>query len=139
MAQILLVDDDVDICRTIPHNLTQAGHQVICANNGVEALQFLHGQRPALVLLDIGMPGLDGIQICRQLRHDPATASIPIFFITVRGDIESKIAAYEAGADDYLVKPFDLQELDLRIGVLLREKLDWRESKAPDPSSQPSV
>jgi DNA-binding response OmpR family regulator len=124
MALILIVDDDEDIVATLKNSLTQDGYQVVCASNGNEALESFRIRRPNLVLLDIAMPGMDGIEICRQLRADRLTAAIPIFFITVSGDIESKTAAFDAGADDYLVKPFDLRELDLRIkALLIREKL----------------
>jgi DNA-binding response OmpR family regulator len=123
MSLILVVDDDADIVRTIKSNLMREGYQVICASNGYEACQSSLSHLPDLVLLDIVMPGIDGIEVCRQLRTNPATASMPILFATVSGDIESKVAAFVAGADDYLVKPFDLQELNLRVkALLLREE-----------------
>jgi two-component system, OmpR family, response regulator RpaA len=123
MAIILVVDDDVDVITTIKKSLAKAGYQVICATSSGAALQILLGVRPDLVLLDIAMPGVDGIELCQKLRANPITAGIPILFLTVSGDMQSKTAAFNAGADDYLVKPFDLQELNLRIkALLLREE-----------------
>ena len=120
MALILVVDDDVDVAKTIELNLTQGGYQAVIANNGYEALASAQVERPDLVLLDIAMPEMDGIEVCRRLRASPATASIPILFLTVSKDIKTKIDGFNAGADDYLVKPFDLQELNLRVKALLR-------------------
>ncbi|MCL4395103.1 MAG: response regulator [Chloroflexi bacterium] len=123
MAIVLVVDDDPDVVQTIKNNLIKGGYQVACAFSAGEALQLLEHRPPDLVLLDIALPGMDGITLCRQLRANPATARIAILFVTVSGDIQSKTEAYDAGADDYLVKPFDLQELELRIkALLLREK-----------------
>jgi two-component system, OmpR family, response regulator RpaA len=120
MDLILLVDDDEDVAKTIEMNLSQSGYQVIWASSGYEALQKSRRHTPNLVLLDIGMPDMDGIEVCRRLRANPASAAIPILFLTASGGIESKIAGFNAGADDYLVKPFDLQELNLRVKALLR-------------------
>ncbi len=120
MALILVVDDDEDVAKTIELNLEQSGYHAVSVNSGYEALQAARRQRPDLVLLDIAMPEMDGIEVCRQMRATAATAAIPILFLTARGNIESKIAGYDAGADDYLVKPFDLQELNLRVKALLR-------------------
>ncbi len=120
MALILVVDDDTDVAKTIELDLTQGGYQVITANSGYEALQSALHERPNLVLLDVAMPEMDGIEVCRRLRASPMTASIPILFLTVSKDIKTKIDGFNAGADDYLVKPFDLQELNLRVKALLR-------------------
>jgi DNA-binding response OmpR family regulator len=123
MAIILVVDDDVDVSSTIKKSLARAGYQVTCASNSQAALQILSSIRPDLVLLDIALPGIDGIELCRRLRANPITATLPILFLTVSGDMQSKTAAFNAGADDYLVKPFDLQELSLRVkALLLREQ-----------------
>ena len=125
MSTILVVDDDADVSTTVNKSLTRAGYQVTCAATSQAALQVLSSVRPDLVLLDIAMPGLDGIELCRHLRLNPITASLPILFLTVSGDMQSKTAAFNAGADDYVVKPFDLQELNLRVkALLLREQAD---------------
>jgi DNA-binding response OmpR family regulator len=120
MALILVVDDDEDVLKTIQISLTKSGYQVIAENNGFQALQTARREKPNLVILDISMPDMDGIEVCKQLRASQATVSVPILMLTARGNIESKTAGFEAGADDYLVKPFALQELNLRLKALLR-------------------
>ena len=118
MSLIMVVDDDADVVKTLKSSLLREGHQVVCAGNGYDAISSLCA-RPDLVLVDIALPDMNGIELCRRIRSHPDIASTPILFVTVSGDIESKIAAYDAGADDYLVKPFDLQELNLRVKALL--------------------
>ena len=120
MAFVLIVDDDEDVAKTIEMTMNQDGHQTAIAGDGYAALQRAHRQTPDLVILDIGMPGMDGIEVCRRLRGNPATAACPILFLTARGSIESKIDGFDACADDYLIKPFNLQELELRVKALLR-------------------
>lgn len=123
MAIILVVDDDADVVTTIKKSLTKGGYQVTCAASSADALQSLQRQRADLVLLDIALPGMDGIGLCRRLCANPITANLRILFVTVSGDMQTKIDAFNAGADDYLVKPFDLQELNLRVkALLLREE-----------------
>jgi DNA-binding response OmpR family regulator len=120
MALIQVVDDDLDVAKTIEINLTQNGYQVMIAHNGPDALTSTARTPPDLVLLDMAMSGMDGVEVCRRLRANPVTAAIPILFLTVSKDIKSKTAGFNAGADDYLVKPFNLQELNLRVKALLR-------------------
>lgn len=120
MSLILVVDDDEDVAQTIELDLKNTGYQVEWADNGYEALLKARRRRPDLVLLDITMPEMDGIEVCRRLRGSPSTASVPILFLTASGGIESKVAGFDAGADDYLTKPFNLQELNLRVKALLR-------------------
>jgi len=131
MAIILIVDDDAEVAQTIELSLTHAGYQVAIATNGYEALQMTRQQRPDLILLDIVMPEMNGIEVCRRLRAGPREASIPILFITARGGIESKIEGFNAGADDYLVKPFNMQELALRVRALLRRGSDNQGGTVP--------
>jgi DNA-binding response OmpR family regulator len=118
---ILVVDDDpvavVGIVRILSHN----GFEVSVALRGVDAIAIAKEQRPSLVILDILMPGMDGIEVGRRLREIPQLAALPILFLTGRDDIDDKIAAFQqAQADDYLVKPFDVRELALRVQALLR-------------------
>lgn len=131
MARILVVDDDRDVAGTIERTLKRKDHQVIVAYSGVQALQLIQGQRPDLVVLDIMMPRMDGIKVCQRIRALPNVASVPILFLTAKGKIEDKIVGFEAGADDYLTKPFDLRELDLRVKALLRRSLPTEAPKAP--------
>ncbi len=123
MAIILVVDDDADVATTIKKSLTKGGYQVTCAASSADALHSLRRERPDLVLLDVALPGMGGIDLCRRLRANPITANLRILFVTVSGDMQTKTDAFNAGADDYLVKPFDLQELNLRVkALLLREE-----------------
>jgi DNA-binding response OmpR family regulator len=131
MARILVVDDDRDVAGTIERTLRRKDHQVVVAYSGVQALQLIQGQRPDLVVLDIMMPRMDGIEVCQRIRTLPNVASVPILFLTAKGKIEDKIVGFEAGADDYLTKPFDLRELELRVKALLRRSLPTEVPKAP--------
>lgn len=123
MACILVVDDDEEVAGTVERSLSRKGHQVIAVYSGAQALESAQRQRPDLVVLDIIMPQMDGIEVCRRLRADPVTATVPILFLTAKGRIEDKIEGFEAGCDDYLAKPFDLTELELRVKALLRRSL----------------
>ncbi|MDY7042361.1 MAG: response regulator transcription factor, partial [Chloroflexota bacterium] len=96
------------------------GYEVVTAYNGIEALGLVGDQPPDLIVLDISMPRMNGIEVCRRLRINPSTAPIPIIFLTARSMIDDKIEGFEAGADDYITKPFDIQELELRIKAILR-------------------
>jgi DNA-binding response OmpR family regulator len=131
MARILVVDDDRDVAGTIERTLKRRDHQVVVAYSGIQALQLIQGQRPDLVVLDIMMPRMDGIEVCQRIRALPNVASVPILFLTAKGKIEDKIVGFEAGADDYLTKPFDLRELELRVKALLRRSLPTEVPKAP--------
>jgi DNA-binding response OmpR family regulator len=117
---VLVVDDEQDVAETITRTLKRAGHDVISASRGADALEIARQRHPDMVVLDIMMPGMSGIEVCRHMRANPDLASIPILFLTARGEISDKIEGFEAGADDYLTKPFDLRELTLRVRALLR-------------------
>jgi len=117
---VLVVDDDVAVAETIERTLTLSGHQVQVAYRGADALEMARRQRPDVIVLDIMMPGMNGIDVCRHMRANPEMRLVPILFLTAKGEIADKIEGFEAGADDYLTKPFDLRELDLRIKALLR-------------------
>ena len=118
---ILVVDDDPIAVVGIERILSHSGFEVSVALRGVDALTIAREQRPALVIMDIMMPGMDGIEVARRMREIPHLTSLPILFLTGRGEIDDKIAAYQqAQADDYLTKPFDVRELDLRVKALLR-------------------
>src|SRR5688572_1561924 len=118
--RILLVDDEADIVELLEYNLRQAGYTVVTARDGGTALAEIRRQRPDLVLLDLNLPDIAGTEICRRLRRDTATSSIPIMMITARGEEIDRVVGFELGADDYLVKPFSPRELILRIGAVLR-------------------
>jgi DNA-binding response OmpR family regulator len=117
---ILVVDDDVDVAETIERSLRRSGHEVLVAHRGADGLEIARRRSPDLLVLDIMMPGMDGIQVCQHMRANPELAGTPILFLTAKGEIADKIEGFEAGADDYLTKPFDLRELVLRVRALLR-------------------
>jgi DNA-binding response OmpR family regulator len=119
MAVILVVDDDETVALSIERILRRE-YQVQVAHSGADALKIARRIVPSLVVLDIIMPGMDGLEVCRELRRDPLLQSVPILFLTARGRVEDRIEGFEAGADDYLTKPFDLRELLLRVKAILR-------------------
>lgn len=120
MATILVIDDDELVSRTLQRALKLYGYQVMVANSGAEGLQTARRHRPDLFILDIMMPGADGYQVCRQIRGDPLLADLPVLFLTAKAKDEDKIEGFRAGADDYLSKPFNMEELQLRVKAILR-------------------
>jgi DNA-binding response OmpR family regulator len=120
MSEILVVDDDRDVAQSIELALRRRGFRVMLAHSGVDALKTLRRYRPDLVILDVLMPGMSGLEVCRRLRADTSTSSLPIIFLTARGQERDRIEGLRAGADDYLSKPFNLEELILRVKAVLR-------------------
>jgi len=120
MSDILVVDDDRDVAQSIELALRRRGFRVTLAYSGVEALKLLHRYRPDLVILDVLMPGMSGLEVCRRLRADTNTEDLPIIFLTARGQERDRIEGLRVGADDYVAKPFNLEELVLRIRAVLR-------------------
>ncbi len=119
-AHILVVDDDEIVARTIERSLRAGGFQVSVVHSGVEALQTARRSHPDLLVLDVLMPGMDGYEVCRQIRKDPLLEDLPVLFLTAKGKEEDRIMGLRAGADDYLSKPFNLDELFLRVRAILR-------------------
>ena len=120
MPDILVAEDDADIADLIRHYLEKGGHRVQTLSTGAAVLPAVRAARPDLVVLDLMLPGLDGLMICQVLRSDPATAGIPIIIVTARGEEADRIAGLELGADDYVTKPFSPRELAVRVAALLR-------------------
>lgn len=121
--QILVVDDDSRVTSALRRTLAYEGYQVSVAENGEQALFLARTKSPDLVILDRMLPGIDGLEVCRRLRsvtNDSRTGDIPILMLTARDAVADRVAGLETGADDYLVKPFALEELLARIKVLLR-------------------
>lgn len=127
VRRVLVVDDDVDVAKSIEASLRKQ-YQVFVVFSGIEAIKEARRHRPDLIVLDVIMPGMDGLETCRELRVDPALANVPILFLTALGRPEDRVAGLRAGADDYLTKPFNLEELQLRIAAILR-----RVSQSPPP------
>ncbi len=123
MATILIVDDEADVAKTIELGLRRRDFQTAVVHSGVEALKAARRQRPDLIILDIMMPNMDGLEVCRRLRSDALLSDVPILFLTAKGKIDDKIEGFQAGADDYLGKPFHLEELALRVRALLRRTM----------------
>jgi len=120
VASVLVVDDDVDVAETVSRTLQRAGYEPIVAHRGSEALQVARERHPELVVLDIRMPGLNGIEVCRLLRTTPGLTRVPVLFLSAKSEVADRLEGFEAGADDYITKPFDLRELELRVKALLR-------------------
>jgi DNA-binding response OmpR family regulator len=118
MAKVLVVDDEKNIVELAKLYLTKEGYDVISAADGAEALKKVKAQRPALVILDIMLPQVDGWEVCRRLRR--AEDDVPIIMLTARGDDVDRIVGLELGADDYVVKPFNPRELVARVKAVLR-------------------
>jgi len=116
-AKILVIDDEPQIRRVLRTTLTSQGYTVAEAKTGDEGLQLLRDERPDLILLDVNMPGRSGLETCREIR---ATSDVPIIMLTVRSSEHDKVMALDAGADDYVVKPFGSEELMARIRAALR-------------------
>jgi DNA-binding response OmpR family regulator len=118
--KILIVDDEAVLLDTIAYNLEQSGYQVVIASNGIDALEAAYQDTPDLVILDIMLPGIDGLEVCRRLRRNDATSMTPIIMLTARSDEIDKVVGLEVGADDYITKPFGRSELLARVRALLR-------------------
>jgi DNA-binding response OmpR family regulator len=120
MGYILAVDDDEPVLRSVRRVLENAGFTVHTASNGQDALKMIERNRPDLVVLDIIMPGLDGLEVCRRIRADPYIAKLPILFLTAKGRPNDVAQGLDAGGDDFLTKPFEVVELPARVRALLR-------------------
>jgi two-component system phosphate regulon response regulator PhoB len=118
--KILVVDDEPDVTELVSYKLQREGYEVEVINDPLEIMGKAREFCPDLFVLDIMMPELDGLKICRMIRADSRLNSVPIIFLTARGEIEDRIKGLESGADDYLAKPFDTKELALRIGLIFK-------------------
>jgi two-component system phosphate regulon response regulator PhoB len=122
MKSILLVEDEKDIVDLIEYHLKQSGFSVITALDGPSGLELARKRRPSLIILDLMLPGMDGKDICRILKSNPLTTSIPILMLTAKVEEVDRIVGLELGADDYVTKPFSPRELVLRVKAILRRK-----------------
>jgi two-component system alkaline phosphatase synthesis response regulator PhoP len=118
--KILVVDDEEHIQELIKFNLEKNGFKVITADNGRDAFQLAKDQQPDLVFLDLMLPGMDGLEVCKEIRKEPSISSMPIIMITAKGEELDKILGLELGADDYITKPFSVRELIARAKAILR-------------------
>ena len=120
---ILVVEDDVDILRLITYNLENTGFEVAAAQDGYEALTSARRRAPDLIILDLMLPGLDGLEVCKELKRSEATRKIPVLMLTARGEEVDRFVGLELGADDYVVKPFSPRELILRVRAILKRSM----------------
>ena len=129
-ADVLVVEDEPDIRSLIVHHLEREGFRCRTAGNGSEALARLRSTPPDLVVLDLMLPGMDGLEVCRRVRADPAIAAVPIIMLTAKTDEVDRVVGLEMGADDYLAKPFSTKELVARVRAVLRRARPGETSRA---------
>src|SRR5512136_1846340 len=132
---ILVIEDDEIVARVIERSLRGEEFKVTIANSGVEGLKTARRAVPDLVILDVIMPGMDGYTVCREMRNDPLLADVPVLFLTARIKDEDRIAGFRAGGDDYLCKPFNIEELTLRVRAILRRT----QSQPVAPGAAPAM
>lgn len=120
MQRVLIVEDEVDIADLVMFNLQRAGYEVLKAHDGIKGTELALSERPDLIVLDLMLPGRDGYSVFREVRRDARTAHIPVIMLTARAQTEDRIQGLEAGADDYLTKPFSPKELVLRVNAILK-------------------
>jgi len=121
MAKILLAEDEPQIGDMVVFKLTNSGHQVVRAQDGEEALRHAAAEHPDLIVLDVMMPVLDGFEVLRRLKADPALVDVPVIMLTAKGQERDVLTGLSTGATDYIVKPFSLKELSARIEAALRK------------------
>ncbi|BDG09333.1 response regulator [Anaeromyxobacter paludicola] len=133
MPSVLIVDDERDLVSLLDFNLRQAGFETLLAQSGEEALGWLRRRVPDLILLDLMLPDVSGVEICRKVKTDPRTRAVPVVMLTARSDEVDRVVGFELGADDYVTKPFSVRELVLRVKAVLR-----RAAAAPAEQRPPS-
>ncbi|WP_428562877.1 MAG: response regulator [Solidesulfovibrio sp. DCME] len=126
---ILIVEDDDDIVELLAFNLQSAGFATETAKDGYDALAKARRATPAGIILDLMLPGLDGFEVCKELKRDPKTAAVPVIMLTARGEEVDRIVGLELGADDYVVKPFSPRELILRLRAVLKRHAPEQEKR----------
>jgi PleD family two-component response regulator len=135
VSYLLFADDNEDMRLVVRDLLESSGHEVALVADGIAALDAVRAREPDLLILDLAMPGMSGFEVCRAIKSNPFTARIPVLMLTAMGGIDSKVEGFEAGADDYLSKPFDPRELRARVAALVR--LVRRESDRNPTSGLP--
>lgn len=128
MARILVIEDETDIQQILDYNLREKGHKVYIAGTGEEGLRLAREKKPDLVLLDLMLPGMPGTEVCKTLKADAATKSAQVVMLTAKGEEIDRVVGFELGADDYVVKPFSVRELLLRVQAILRRSQGEQEA-----------
>jgi phosphate regulon transcriptional regulator PhoB len=121
-AKVLIVEDENDIAELIRYNVERAGYQTRVVGDGQQALRLIRQETPDLLLLDLMLPGMDGLEVCRRVRAEAGTRALPIIMVTAKGEETDRVVGLEMGADDYLVKPFSPRELVARLRAVLRRR-----------------
>jgi two-component system phosphate regulon response regulator PhoB len=131
MARLLIIEDEIDLLKVLEFNLRQAGHEVLSATRGRDGLQIARDHQPDLVLLDLMLPDIAGTEVCKSLKQTAPTRGIAVLMLTAKGEEVDRIVGFELGADDYVVKPFSVRELLLRIDAILRRLKGEQSPDAP--------
>jgi two-component system alkaline phosphatase synthesis response regulator PhoP len=118
--KILIVEDEKDILKMVEYNLKKDGYRTVSARDGEDAIEMAHSEHPDLILLDLMLPGIDGLEVCKQLKRESKTAGIPIIMVTAKTQESDKVVGLELGADDYVTKPFSVRELLARVKAVMR-------------------
>jgi two-component system phosphate regulon response regulator PhoB len=118
--KIVVIEDEADILEVLQYNLKREGYTVIASRDGEEGLDSVRRENPDLVLLDLMLPGLDGLEVCKRLQADPVTANVPVIMVTAKGEETDVVSGLQIGADDYVTKPFSPKELLARVKAVLR-------------------
>lgn len=130
-SRILVVEDERDLAELVAYNLREAGHDVTCIHDGATALAEIQRNTPDLLVLDVMLPDLSGLEICRRLRRNPQTLRLPVIMLTARSDEVDRVVGFEVGADDYVPKPFSPRELVLRVDAILRRTAQTEAPEGP--------
>jgi two-component system phosphate regulon response regulator PhoB len=138
-GSILVIDDEKDLIELVRYNLEKEGYSVIAASDGPSGLEVVKRHRPELVILDLMMPGMDGLQVCQQLRSDPRTARTPVIMLTAKATEADRVVGLELGADDYITKPFSPREVVARVKAVLRRSAAGAEAPQMIRSGELSI
>ena len=133
--KILVIEDETNIQELIKYNLEKNGYKVVVSDNGIDGLEEAIANVPDLILLDLMLPGMDGLEVCKRLRMDKRTKKVPIFMLTAKSEELDKVLGLELGADDYITKPFSIKELIARIRAAMRRISDDRNEEADGKES----
>jgi len=133
--RILLIDDHYQLIQGIQNSLKDEGYEIFTAANGLDGLKAARRHRPDLIILDINMPWMDGLEVCRRLREDSQLCKTPLLFLTSRNSVDDRVNGLDCGADDYLAKPFNTAELKARVRALLRRVQDCEPHLQPTNSN----
>lgn len=138
-SKVLVIEDEPDIVEVIQYNLEREGHKVVACRNGEQGLSRIRTDNPDLVILDLMLPGMDGVEVCRQVKADPMTRGVPIIMLTAKGEESDVVLGLGVGAEDYVTKPFSPRELVARVQVVLRRGKQTEEASGGERVSRGSL